>query len=409
MRRYLYTGVSVLHFDFVEMPSDALTHRLTLLDVIKNPGEPHSMYPTSRRSFTCSSHNGVIIEPGPPAQSEDNNEETSRNRGVTPKPKNKVAHLPPSIAPGSGALPGYYRQQGINAGNSMAWFPHNGYLTSSVEFVVFVPPRTQGVIVDPNFVGHPTSAARLAQPSWGPPPWADGTQPVPPYPIPGAPPPGYFAPYYHPGMPPLPLANAQFHPNGIGQPYAPSSSSPDGTCVPSEGEPEVPCSPQPPQEQEVGRLDKPGSHVPTESSAPVIDPSLDAPESHPNGKSPISLAITSAAMQAVLVETRRIARQHDESTANALESRESSPHTYVSESAPAEVMKCAGSNVPSVPSAAGHPSSTMLTEDGETMLHPGGSTSTSVGTTSYLYDRSCFQAELLTQVCTDSLGVTHSY
>jgi len=262
-----------------------------------------------------------------------------------------VVHLPPSVAPGSGALPGYYRQQGINA-----------------EFVVFVPPRTQGVIVDPNYAGHPTSAARLAQPSWGPPPWADGTQHVPPYPIPGAPP-GYFAPYYHPGMP-LPLANAQFHPNGIGQPYAPSSSSPDGTCVPSDGEPEVPCSPHPPQELEVGRPDKPGAHGPTESSAPVIDPSLDAPESHPNSKSPISLAITSAAMQAVLVETRRIARQQGDSAMDALESRESSPHTYVSESTPAKVMKCGDSNVPSVPSAAGRPSSTMLTVDGETMLHP---------------------------------------
>lgn len=305
------------------------------------------------RRHQKSRHNGVIIEPGPPAQNEDNTEETSLSRGATPNPKNKVVHLPPSISPGSGALPGYYRQQGINA-----------------EFVVFVPPRTQGMIVDPNFAGHPTSAARLAQPSWGPPTWADGTQPVPPYPIPGAPPPGYFAPYYHPGMPPLPLTNAHFHPNGIGQPYAPSSNSPDGTCVTSEGEPEVPCSPQPPQEQEVGRPDKPGLHVPTESSAPVIDPSLDAPESHPNGKSPISLAITSAAMQAVLVETRRIARQQGEIAVDVLDSRESSPHTYVSESAPTKAMKCADSNATSVPSAVGHPSSTILTEDGETMLHP---------------------------------------
>ena len=288
----------------------------------------------------------------------------------------------------------------------MTWCPYNGWLTPSVEFVVFVPPRTQGVIVDPNYVGHPTSAARLAQPTWGPPPWADGTQPVPPYPIPGAPP-GYFTPYYHPGMPPLPLANAQFHPNAIGQPYAPSNNSPDGTCVPSDGEPEVPCSPQPPQEREVGHPDKPGSHAPAESSAPVIDPSLDAPGSRPNGKSPISLAITSAAMQAVLVETRRIARQQGDHAVNALGSRESSPHTYVSESAPTEVMKCADSNVPS---AGGRPSSTMLTEDGETMLHPGGSTmSTSVSTTVYLNDRRCLLAELLTQVCTDSLDPTCSH
>ena len=245
------------------------------------------------------------------------------------------------------------------------------------------------MIVDPNFAGHPTSAARLAQPSWGPPAWADGTQPVPPYHIPGAPPPGYFAPYYHPGMPPLPLTNAQFHPNGIVQPYAPSSSSPDGTCVPSDGEPEAPCSPRPPQKQEVGHPAKPGLHVPTESSAPVIDPSLDAPESHPNGKSPISLAITSAAMQAVLDETRRIARQQGETVVDALESRESSPHTYVSENAPSKTMKCVDSNLTSV-SSTGQPSSTMLTEDGETMLHPGGFLSTFVGATGYLLDRSPF-------------------
>ncbi|KAH8998802.1 hypothetical protein EDB86DRAFT_2910153 [Lactarius hatsudake] len=301
------------------------------------------------RRHQKSRHNGVIIDPGPPVQSEENTGESSRSRGGTPKPKNKV-HPPPAVAPGSGALPGYYRQQGINA-----------------EFVVFVPPRTQGVIVDPNYaVGHPTSAARLAQPSWGPPPWGDGTQPVPPYPIPGAPPPGYFTPYYHPGVPPLPLTNAQCHSNAMGQPYAPSSSSPDGTCVPSDGEPEVPCSPKPPQERE----DKAGSHAPAESSAPVIDPSLDAPESHANGKSPISLAITSAAMRAVLVESRRIAGHQSESSVNTLGSKEPSSHTYVSESAPAKVMKCADSNIPPAPSATEHPSSTMLTEDGETMLHP---------------------------------------
>jgi hypothetical protein len=75
-------------------------------------------------------------------------------------------------------------------------------------------------------------------------------------------------------------------------------------------------------------------------------------------------------MQAVLVETRRIARQQGETTVDALESRESSPHTYVSESGPTKAMKCADSSITSVPSAAGHASSTMLTEDGETMLHP---------------------------------------
>lgn len=117
MRGYLHTGVCFSHFDLLEILSDALNHRLTLLDVIKNPGEPHAIGSTPKHRLTCSSHNGVIIEPGPPAQSEDNTEETSRSRGVTPNPKNKAVHLPPSISPGTGALPGYYRQQGINAGN----------------------------------------------------------------------------------------------------------------------------------------------------------------------------------------------------------------------------------------------------------------------------------------------------
>ena len=43
VRRYLYTGVSASHFDFVEHLSDALAHRPTLSDVIKNPGEPYSI------------------------------------------------------------------------------------------------------------------------------------------------------------------------------------------------------------------------------------------------------------------------------------------------------------------------------------------------------------------------------
>ena len=231
---------------------------------------------------------------------------------------------------------------------------HGIALTPSIEFVVFVPPRTQGVIVDPNYpVGHPTSAARLAQ-SWGPPQWADGTHP---YPIPGPPPPAYYAPYYHPGMPPLPLANAQLHPNTPGHPYAPPSSSPDNeTCVHSDGDVEA-TSPDS-QEREASRLDEPRPHEP---SVPVIDPSLESSEAYVGGKSPVSLAITSAAVQAVFDETRRIERQQAKSVA-APESRELSPNTAV---------KNAASSVSPEPSTGGNPPSTMLTEDGETMLHPG--------------------------------------
>ncbi len=211
-------------------------------------------------------------------------------------------------------------------------------------------------------VGHPTSAARLAQPSWGPPPqWADGTHPVPPYPIPGPPHP-YYAPYYHPGMPPLHLANAQLPPNTPGHPYAPSSSSPDNeTGIHSDGERGA-FSPKRAQEREVSRPDDPRPH---ESSAPVIDPSLESPEAYVSGKSPVSLAITSAAVQAVFDETRRIEKRQTESGATASESRETSPNTYPISAK--NVDSCVSPDT----STGGNPPSTMLTEDGETMLHPG--------------------------------------
>jgi len=255
----------------------------------------------------------------------------------------------------------------------MAWYDvsYGIRLTTSVEFVVFVPSRTQGVVVDPNYpVGHPTSAARLAQPAWGPPSWVDGTHPIPPYPIPG--PPAYYAPYYHPGMPPpLALANAQLHPHNPGLPYAPPSSSPDNeTCAPSDGEAEIAASPKRPQERELGHPDEPRPH---ESSVPVIDPSLETSEAFASGKSPLSLAITSAAVQAVFGETRRIEKQkRTEGAMTTSESREPSPHTFaISGDTAVEVIANANSSVSPEPPPRDNPPSALLTEDGETMLHPG--------------------------------------
>lgn len=210
-------------------------------------------------------------------------------------------------------------------------------------------------------VGHPTSAARLAQPPWGPPPqWADGT--LPPYPIPGPPHPAYYAPYYHPGMPPLPLVNAHLQPNTADHPYGPPSSSPDNETGVHSGA----SSPKRAQERAVNRADDPRPH---ESSAPVIDPSLESSEAYTSGKSPVSLAITSAAVQAVFDETRRIGKRQTESGAAGSESRETSPNTYpISESA---ATKNLDSCISPDTSTGGNPPSTMLTEDGETMLHPG--------------------------------------
>ena len=167
-------------------------------------------------------------------------------------------------------------------------------------------------------------------------------------------------------MPPLPLANAQLHPNTPGHPYAyPSSSPDDETGLHSDGEGES-APPKRSQERDASRSDEPRPH---ESSVPVIDPSLESSEAYSSGKSPVSLAITSAAVQAVIDERRRIEKQQTESGAAALGTREPSPNTYpVSESATA---KHVDSSVSPDASTGGNPPSTMLTEDGETMLHPG--------------------------------------
>jgi len=171
-------------------------------------------------------------------------------------------------------------------------------------------------------------------------------------------------------MPPLPLPSAQLHPHTPGYPYAPPSSSPDNeTRLPSEGAGEITTSPKHPQDQEPGHPDEPRPH---ESPVPVIDPSLETSEAYASGKSPVSLAITSAAVQAVFDETRRIEQQNrTESAATASESGEPSPNPYtISESATVKSITNANSVGPEA-SLGEHPRPTMLTEDGETMLHPG--------------------------------------
>ena len=83
----------------------------------------------------------------------------------------------------------------------------------------------------------------------------------------------------------------------------------------------------------------------------------------------MSIAITSAAVQAVFDESRRIEKQQNESGVDAPESREPSPTAYrISGSA---TVENAESSVSPKLSAGGNPPSTLLTEDGETMLHPG--------------------------------------
>ncbi|TFY76943.1 hypothetical protein EWM64_g7068 [Hericium alpestre] len=191
------------------------------------------------RRHQKSRHNGIIIEPSdqdamkgpqqPPGQQEPPSAggSKSRSRSGTPGSKGKAvsarptppaAMAQPTTAGPAQGPPGYYRQHGLNN-----------------DFMVFVPPRTpQGVLVDPNYaaMGLPTSAARMAPPSWPPPPWASEGHPMAPYPpIPGAPP-GYFQ-YYRPGMLP-PHINPELMghlPNGApppppsGQPTPPARTA----------------------------------------------------------------------------------------------------------------------------------------------------------------------------------------
>lgn len=168
--------------------------------------------------------------------------------------------------------------------------------------------------------------------------------------------------------PPLPLPNAQLHPHAPGHPYAPPSSSPENeTSVLSDGEAEMTASPKHSQEGELA--DDPS---PQESSVPVIDPSLETSETYAGCKSPVSLAITSAAVQAVFDETRRIKQKRREGAVTASESREPSPHAYsISASTTVKAITNANSSVSPEPSPTDNPPSAMLIEDGETMLHPG--------------------------------------
>jgi hypothetical protein len=59
-----------------------------------------------------------VIEPDRTPVGEENVGDSPRSRSRSPGSKNK-AHPPPAIASAPGTLPGYYRQQGINAGDAM--------------------------------------------------------------------------------------------------------------------------------------------------------------------------------------------------------------------------------------------------------------------------------------------------
>ena len=126
MRGYLHTGVSVLHPSAIQGVFPDIGHSQTdaLRRHQKSRWAPRYEFFIQGPNLPTAhpSHNGVIIEPdnrtGPQRTGEVNVGETSRSRSCTPGSKNKV-HLPPAVASPPGALPGYYRQQGINAGDTV--------------------------------------------------------------------------------------------------------------------------------------------------------------------------------------------------------------------------------------------------------------------------------------------------
>ena len=133
-----------------------------------------------------------------------------------------------------------------------------------------IPP---GMVVEghfPSAVGLPTSATRLHQASWPPPPWAgDGSQPPPPHMVHPGYPHAYYntPPYYRPGtmMHPSDVVARQHIPNGV-------SSSGNGESSSSRQ-----CSPVIAVDP---LLDHAGMEDPSDTvdhEAVVIDPSLVSP------------------------------------------------------------------------------------------------------------------------------------
>ncbi|KAG9313861.1 hypothetical protein JVU11DRAFT_4628 [Chiua virens] len=293
------------------------------------------------RRHQKSRHNGVVIEPtdGVDRRRSTGDEQPhstgsrSRSRSRTPSSKESpTAHpaLPPTTVPPGGPQT-YYRQH---------TFPG-----------VMAPPP--GMVVDGHYPpGLPTSATRLHQASWQPPPWAgDGSQPPPHHMIhPGYPHPYYNAPpqYYRPGTmihPPDVAAHQQI-PNGI------SSSSSGESSSSHNGSPVMAVDPS---------LDpsETGDH-----ERVVIDPSLVSPRgsSADNGESSTDGQVPRVPEESLSEYEQRLALNREEDGADSETAivhallSPSRDHPYPSpHSAPLE-----------------HPldMEQILTEDGEPMLNP---------------------------------------
>ncbi|KAH7911587.1 hypothetical protein BJ138DRAFT_1125911 [Hygrophoropsis aurantiaca] len=265
------------------------------------------------RRHQKSRHNGVIIEPADSDKKKGGDEDAqssgskSNSRSASPKSKDKetAGNIPATVSPPgpSGPPPSgpqsYYRQHTMPPG-------------------VYPPPP--GMMMDgqypppPPGIGLPTSATRLHQASWPPPPWDPSQSPMGPmaYHQVGPHPAYYAPPYYRPGMIPPPhhlhpelMAQGQI-PNGI--PHPPLQVGPSRTGTPAMGSIQSNMDPQLSQDNSGPTRDLNAEAAKRESNsdsvAPVIDPSLDVPPSNPEGES-VSLEMTKAAVEAVLKSAER--------------------------------------------------------------------------------------------------------
>jgi hypothetical protein len=367
------------------------------------------------RRHQKSRHNGVIIEPNEGEKSKEDGEEDgqsagSQSRSASPATKGKekqTTAIPPhpnALAQPASAGPsgGYYRQHTATNG---AFIP---------------PPRPlASAIMEGQYsqsIALPTSATRLHQANWVPPPW--GSEGPPPHmgsisyhQIPGPHPYFQSSAYYRPAMvPPPPLPHqSQINPDLVnGQNVnGNSSQSNEPNTIPSmHNDVDSPAS-----HNGLGQKAPPDVEMATARSpptAPVIDPSLDVPTPGPkqasNSSTPqfapnstlgvpdeiLSLHITQAAMEAVLESAARQIAEGSTTEATDNFRRADGNHTDDGE-ADAEGEADAGgdeerslsSHLKSdiTPGTFAEPSTTrqstrpepmehMLTEDGEPMLNP---------------------------------------
>jgi hypothetical protein len=231
--------------------------------------------------------------------------------------------------------------------------------------LAYVPPRPP--VMDPRFcqIGLPTSATRLnVATNWTYHlhPWPDGVQPQMGYPIPSH---LYFSPHYRT--------------NGIPQ------LSPDHQHPPSQNGPHAhPSTSSPPHISQSASNDTKSLHNSSEPTtkdpsgvAPIIDPSLNSPDSFTNEQ---VLAITEAAMKAVLEaeakSSRAASRSGSALTSPRSETEIGERKEETREGSPFIHPLSADNNANHPPSyrpclERPEPMEHILTEDGEPMLNPG--------------------------------------